>query len=974
MHRAKSCGCSLRGRNVRVSQPHSELELRVVCVRFASCLDLSCPLPPPHSSIDLDPGIGRSYSQLHSLHQHLPPLTPPQHPHCRYHDTAAFNMAKVLQAKVKSVLSGDTLVLASPQDSRNERILSFAFVNAPRVRREGDEPFGYASRQFLIENLVGKLVQFKVLYTIPTGAQRDMGTVRLQDGRQFPHESVSNGWLRVREDAGRKEQDEASQQVIDELQLAEARAKADNKGLWTENKSSGDVEVSYNLDDPQTFVDQHKGKDLKGQVEKVISGDRVILRLLLSPSSHIQTIVLLAGIRAPSTKRTTDDKNVPAEPFGEEAALYLTDRILLRTLDVQAVGVSPNGQLIARIVHPAGGDMSENLLKNGLAQCTDHHSTMLGTHMSKLRQAEKSAKGKQLNLFQGHVVKAAGGESEVIVSRVLSADTIFVRTRNGPEQRIALSSVRGPKSTDPKQSPWQDTAKEFMRSKLIGKHVKISIDGKKPATDGYEEREVATVMQGGKNIAIQLVEAGYASVIRHRRDDPDRSPLYDELLQAEQAATTAKKGIFSDKSPAAKSYQDYSESLQKAKMQASVLSKQKRINAIVDFVKGPSRFTILIPRENAKLTLVLSCIRAPKSARPGAQGEPFGAEAHEFATRRLQQRDVEIDIEGTDKLGGFIGTLYIGKENFTKLLLEEGFASVHAYSAEKDVNGAEYFAAESKAQEARKNIWKDYVPEEEDLAVPVSVATENTNGSAQERRRDYKEVMITHISPEDARLKVQIIGTGTGALTELMSRFSKFHLSNQTPIKDAPKVGDIVSAKFSADDTWYRAKIRRNDRDAKVSDVVYIDYGNSEQIPWGPRLRPLADQFSTSSLKAQAHDAQFAFIQFPVNKDYLDDAINFLYQEVGDKSMVANVEHAEKDGTLHITLFHKDLDRASSDDKSVNADLVSEGLAFVPRKVRAWERGPAVEAIFKNLKAKEEQASREHRGLWEYGDALPADD
>ena len=45
----------------------------------------------------------------------------------------------VSQAKVKSVLSGDTLVLASVNDPEQERILSLAFVSAPRLRREGDE-------------------------------------------------------------------------------------------------------------------------------------------------------------------------------------------------------------------------------------------------------------------------------------------------------------------------------------------------------------------------------------------------------------------------------------------------------------------------------------------------------------------------------------------------------------------------------------------------------------------------------------------------------------------------------------------------------------------------------------------------------------------------------------------------------------------------------------------------------------------
>ena len=43
------------------------------------------------------------------------------------------------QAKVKSVLSGDTLILTAVNNPSQERILSLAFVSAPRMRREGDE-------------------------------------------------------------------------------------------------------------------------------------------------------------------------------------------------------------------------------------------------------------------------------------------------------------------------------------------------------------------------------------------------------------------------------------------------------------------------------------------------------------------------------------------------------------------------------------------------------------------------------------------------------------------------------------------------------------------------------------------------------------------------------------------------------------------------------------------------------------------
>jgi staphylococcal nuclease domain-containing protein 1 len=562
---------------------------------------------------------------------------------------------------------------------------------------------------------------------------------------------------------------------------------------------------------------------------------------------------------------------------------------------------------------------------------------------------------------------------EAVVSRVQSADTLYLRSKAGSERRINLSSVRQPKPTDPKQAPWVPEAKEFLRKKLIGKHVKFTIDGKRPATEGYDEREMATVTYQDKNIGLLLVENGMASVIRHRQDDTDRSPIYDDLLLAEQTAQEAQKGIWSPKPPSAKQYVDYSESLDKAKRQLSLLSRQRRVPAIVDFVKSGSRFTVLIPRENAKLTFVLSGIRAPRSARnPSEKGEPFGQEAHDFANRRTLQRDVEIDVEDCDKVGGFIGTLYVNRENFAKALLEEGLATVHAYSAEKSGNANELFAAERRAKDARKGLWHDYDPSQEEEAEEPTSAGAPTNGdaAAASRRKDYRDVVVTHVD-ESGKLKLQQVGTGTAALTELMSSFRNFHLnpSNNQQLPGPPKAGDWVAAKFTEDNEWYRARIRRNNREAKEAEVVYVDYGNSEVVPWS-RLRPLADQFSTQSkLKPQAVDAQLSFLQLPSNPEYLADTIHFIGSEIANRQLVANVDQVDKDGTLWVTLF--DPNESKSGDQSLNAEIVSEGLAMVPRKLKAWERSAT--DVLEALKKRQAQAKEERRGMWEYGD-LTEDD
>ena len=76
----------------------------------------------------------------------------------------------------------------------------------------------------------------------------------------------------------------------------------------------------------------------------------------------------------------------------------------------------------------------------------------------------------------------------------------------------------------------------------------------RPKEGEFEERECATVRYGGhnayesvysyrcllaewhvSNIAEQLIEKGLAGVLRHRRDDEDRSSDYDKLMAAEQA-------------------------------------------------------------------------------------------------------------------------------------------------------------------------------------------------------------------------------------------------------------------------------------------------------------------------------------------------------------------------------------------------------------------------------------------------------
>ena len=385
------------------------------------------------------------------------------------------------------------------------------------------QPFAYQSRDFLRAKAIGKLVQFRTLYTIPS-TKREYGNVFLAGGVKMPALALEEGWVKVREDASRKNDSDDSQSLLDDLKAKEAAAKDNSRGIWS--PGDGKVHVSYEISDPKGFVEKFKGKKMNAVVERVLAGDRMLIRFLLSPIQHVQTLVVVAGIKAPSTSRTspTDGKVQPAEPFGVESQQFVEFRMLQRAVEVLILGLTPQNVLICSVIHP-NGSIADFLLKAGLAQCIDTHSTLLGNQMGILRQAERQAKDGRLGLFKGHVDQKAGaGESDATVSRVHNADTVYIRDRAGEEKRVSISSIRQPKPKDPQQAPFAADAKEFLRRKLIGKHVKVVVDGRKAATEGFEEQDAVTILLNNKNIALQLVEAGLASVVRHGKDSSRSCP------------------------------------------------------------------------------------------------------------------------------------------------------------------------------------------------------------------------------------------------------------------------------------------------------------------------------------------------------------------------------------------------------------------------------------------------------------------
>ncbi|KAA1476768.1 transcription factor [Dentipellis sp. KUC8613] len=899
-----------------------------------------------------------------------------------------------MKAIVKSVISGDSLVLRGrpgPQGQPpKERVLHLADVTSPRMGNQSreDEPWAFEAREFLRAFAVGKEMTFTSSHQLPSNddTPRDLGNGEI-NGVDVATELLRSGWARVKE-LKRDPTDEDNRRKD-----VENEAKAAGRGIWNPHGPKAH-KVIHNMPlDSQAFISEWKGKTLDGMVEAVRDGSTLRIRLFMPEGEHQFVNITLAGVRS---ARAASKQGEPSEPWGEEARFFTESRLLQRGVKVQLLSLptaaatpfqqsasgsapAPASIFIGNVLHPAG-NIAEHLVGAGLARIVDWHAGMLAQAggMERLRAAEKAAKEKRLGLFATAPAASTNGSKssgpvgggsrafEGTVVRVWTGDQISVADKEtGKERRVQLSSTRGPKMSDPKQAYYAQEAREFLRRKLIGKHVKVHVDFVRPRDGEYEERDCATIRYGNQNsnIAEQLIEKGLASVVRHKRDDEDRSPDYDKLMAAEQAAVTETRGMHSGKDQAPlKAPLNLSEAAHRANQFVTGFKRLGRIPAVVDYVAAGSRFKIFLPKDNQVLTLVLSGIRAPRTARnPSEKSEPYGQEAADFATRRYMQRDVEIEIDTVDKSGGFIGALYLNKtENAAIALVREGLATVHAFSAEALPWSRQLFDAEEEAKAARRNIWSDYDP----ASAKVEEAPAEDDTSA--LQPEYIDVIISDVRPKnDLNFSVQILNTeGIASLEKLMRDFSIHHrASPSAPAGFIPKGGDLVSAKFS-DGSWYRAKIRRASPVKKEAEVTFIDYGNQDTVGF-ENIRPLDPRFR--SLPGQAHDARLSFVKLlGPTSEYHQEAVDRFRQLCEGRKLVANVDHREGN-LLHLRLMDP-TDSASAQDPlaCINADLVREGYASIDRKGCRYLS--AYPQIVRKLQEAVLDAKKYRAGMFEFGD------
>ncbi|KAI9212294.1 hypothetical protein DS838_002826 [Geotrichum bryndzae] len=841
-------------------------------------------------------------------------------------------------AKVKSVVSGDTIALDTG------KTISLAYVSAPRL--SSNEPYGFESREHLRTLLVGKPVRVHVYYSINN---RDYGDLDAPVFASLIEKSLQDGNVKLRDDANSKN---AQPGLIEKFTAAQAEAQAKEAGVWSSSLSTINVQTEV----PENLFGS--SKPYNSVVERVIAGDRIQLRVILNKNTHILTNALIAGIKTPRSA----SPDSPAEPFGEAAKNFTETRLLQRGVTARFIATAANGLPLVEVIHPVG-NIAIFLLQAGLASVADWQSQQLGaSSMSALCVAEKKAKDAHLYLWKDLVTtasEASGKTYEAVISRVISSDTFVLRNNSDQEETVQLTSVRAPRKNDISGSVYAPIAKEFARKRFIGKKVEVKVDAIRPASAQFEERPLVTLTMQGKNISEILIASGYATVIRHRKDDNDRSPYWDELLEKENNAIANHKGMHAKKAPVPDRTVDASESASKAKSFLSSLERQGTISGVVEHITSGGRLRIHSERDNLILTLVLSGVRVPRPQ------EPFGNEALDFVSKRLYQRDVQFSVVGMDKTGGFIGNVTVpnSKDTLSVLLVKEGLAEVHDYSAQQSGFAQALFDAQEEAQKAKKGLWKN-------KAINVPAPVEAVPAAPVEAgKKNYIDITVTDVS-SDGEISYRPQSTHA-QFTKLSSDLNSFNLAgannSQFNFIKPPRKNDFVTVS-ARKGVFRRGKVVEFEKSNGKYTVQEIDTGKTVRVPVSA-LRPLPNQFSTISIPPLAKTAVLSFVQLPPSypMDHLTEFTEFLREVIEGQQVVANVDSPAGVTPLSVTLFTANSKGA---DDSVNSEVIKEGYAFVktPKTLSAWEKLDGWKHTIATLRELEEDAKFDRIGVWEYGD------
>ncbi|XP_063935121.1 ribonuclease TUDOR 2 [Daucus carota subsp. sativus] len=516
------------------------------------------------------------------------------------------------------------------------------------------------------------------------------------------------------------------------------------------------------------------------------------------------------------------------------------------------------------------------------------------------------------------------------VKGVVSGDTLVIMRITStpfeiaPEKTITLSSLMAPRLArqDRPDEPFAWQSREFLRDLCIGKEVVFQVDY---VSKG---REFGTVCLDGQFVAYLVVAEGWAKVWEVREQERYKgefSPHLNVLLQYQEQAKRKCVGRW-NKAPGASRHAvrnlppsaigDPKNLDTKALL---VKYKGKSLEAFVEYVRDGSTIRVYLLPGYQFVQVFVAGIQAPsmgkrivepekasseenkKTSNGSAQKipvssasvtrsapDPFGKESKHFTEIHILHRYVSIVLEGFDEYSNLIGSVYYEEgeqpKDLAEQLLKNGLAKFVKWSASMlpDDDKKMLKSLELEAKRSRLRMWTSYIhPPSNFIAIQDQNFTgkiwekEVSNGRAiKKREKEEIQVVVTEVLSGG---KFYVQATGTQEVASIQQELASLKLQEAHVIDGSfnPKKGDLVLARFSRDNSWYRAMIVNSPGGAIGSsedkfEVFYIDYGNQEMVEYS-QLRPLDSSISSSPGLAQL--CSLAYVTVPrVEEDYGKEA------------------------------------------------------------------------------------------------------
>uniref|UniRef100_A0A7S2UEN5 TNase-like domain-containing protein n=1 Tax=Attheya septentrionalis TaxID=420275 RepID=A0A7S2UEN5_9STRA len=941
-------------------------------------------------------------------------------------------------AKVKSVLSGDTVVLigraVTPQAKAPEIVFTLERITAPRVASKAndnvDEPGAFAGREWLRALTVGKNVMFETRKQGASAGDRVYGLLFLQGTECVPQtsanlnlavECVRNGHATPKvfgdsymhsdspvPDASDEATDangnvhvmEGADPVADavrdyerQLQLAFQEAKAAGLGVHgpaplvrTMKNAGDDFQTLELVEKTQKLC---SGSSVKCVIEHIFDGSR--FRCIVTDDDmataglqYSSFTLILAGVAAPRIANARLETST--EPFGDEAREFVQVRLLHRELNISLHGTDKSGVCAVGTVHHPRGNIAVELLKNGLARISEWSARMMNTNdLPALRIAEINAKRAQLKVWQHYEAPSLSGASEIsgTVMEVLTGDTVSILPAGqiydseAKLQKVSLASIRAPRLGNEKYGKPDEPYAYECKDRL-----RVLTVGKEVKVDIHYERDIPM----GENTE----KRQFGTISSGKRED------VGEVLVAEGLAVTQRHRDDDEKSPR---YDELCAAENDAKTGKKGVHSVKEygrrtVNDLTNPQKakaysgslmraGPLKAIVDYVFNGSRFKLLVpseNCyvMFALENLRCPQPSPNPGA-------RAVKPAEPFGDISKRHARSTLMQrTVEITCTGVTMGGVITGDLMVGQGGQRRDFC-LEMISSGLATVDQRKI---DYGEAPRKIVEAQTAAQNNRVGIwslEQEKRTEAPSRSTLKAKEEIATVRLSEIRSGNHVFLHIVgSEAAKvvdesmklFTSTNGTG--GAPcdiKVGKVVAALF--DDGTGKSWYRAKilERKGPKAKVLYLDHGNVGMVSAAAQLRPLDPPLSTDRIPAVAKEAQLALIKVrSLDDDEGVEAARMLQQLCWGKNLTARI-HCEVEGKLVVTLSD-----AMDPTPTVNERLVSAGLARAPKPMDVemvtskMSDGQSIVSLADDLKAAQDDARKSRIGMWRYGDVGDEDE